>query len=130
MAETKPGTPPVRARIGNTGEGGRRQPALCLSHRPRDEELPISHLNLPEPTPFGDSHLGWPSTTPYLGFDNDPYSAISIWFKVDDVGAAIDKLVALGATPLTPPSSDESPGEVIARVRDPSGSVVGLLADA
>ena len=44
MAETKPGTPPVRARIGNTGKGGRRHPALCLSHQPRDEELPINHL--------------------------------------------------------------------------------------
>ncbi len=44
MAVTKPGTPPVRARIGNTGENGRRQPAPCLSHRPRGEELPISRL--------------------------------------------------------------------------------------
>ena len=45
MAETKPGTPPVRARIGNTGEDGRRHPAQCLSHHPRGEELPISHLD-------------------------------------------------------------------------------------
>jgi hypothetical protein len=45
MAETKPGTPLVRARIGNPGEDGRRQPAPCLSHRPRSEELPISHLD-------------------------------------------------------------------------------------
>ena len=44
MAETEPGTPPVRARIGNTGEGGLRQPAKRLSHHPRDEELPINHL--------------------------------------------------------------------------------------
>ena len=43
MAETKPGTPPVRARIGNTGEDGRRQPVPCLSHQPLDEELPVSH---------------------------------------------------------------------------------------
>ena len=49
---------------------------------------------------------------------------------MDEVDAAIDRLVALGATPLTPPSSDESPGEVIARVRDPAGNIVGLLADA
>lgn len=59
-------------------------------------------MDLAEPTPLGDSHLGRPSTTPYLGFDDDPYGAISIWFKVHDVDAAIDKLVALGATPLTP----------------------------
>ena len=47
MAETKPGTPPVRARIGNTGEDGWRHPAWCLSHRPRGEELPINHLAAP-----------------------------------------------------------------------------------
>jgi len=46
MAETEPGTPPVRARIGHTGEGGRRHPAMGLSHQPRDEELPINHLGL------------------------------------------------------------------------------------
>ena len=46
MAEIKPGTPPVRARIGHTGEGGRRHPALCLSHQPRGEELPINHLGI------------------------------------------------------------------------------------
>jgi len=62
-------------------------------------------------------HLGWTSTTPYLGFDDDPYSAISIWFKVDDIEAAIEKLVALGATPLTPPNADD-------------GNVLALLADA
>jgi predicted enzyme related to lactoylglutathione lyase len=86
-------------------------------------------FDLPEPTPMGDSHVGWP-TTPYLGFDTDPYSAISIWFKVDDVEAAIEKLVAAGATRLTPPDENESPGEIIARVRDPAGNVVGLVADA
>jgi len=44
MAETKPGTPPGRARIGNTGEEGRRQPAPCLGHHPRGDELPINQL--------------------------------------------------------------------------------------
>jgi hypothetical protein len=44
MAETKPGTPPGRGRIGNTGEDGRRQPAQCLGHHPRGGELPINHL--------------------------------------------------------------------------------------
>jgi hypothetical protein len=45
MAETKPGTPPGRARIGNTGEEGRRQPAPCLGHHPRGERLPVGHLD-------------------------------------------------------------------------------------
>jgi branched-chain amino acid transport system permease protein len=46
MAETKPGTPPARARIGNTGESGRRQPAPRLSHQPRGAELSINHLEV------------------------------------------------------------------------------------
>ena len=46
MDETEPGTPPDRARIGNTGEGGRRQPATRLGHHPRGDELPVSHLDL------------------------------------------------------------------------------------
>jgi hypothetical protein len=44
MAETEPGTPPRRARIGNTGEERRRQPAMCISHHLRDGESPASHL--------------------------------------------------------------------------------------
>src|SRR6187402_659827 len=55
MAETEPGTPPDRVRIGNTGERGRRQPAMHLGHHPRDDEFPVDHL-----TPHLD--LGSPST--------------------------------------------------------------------
>jgi len=44
MAATEPGTPPVRARTGNTGEHGRRHPAMRRSHHPRGEELPVNHL--------------------------------------------------------------------------------------
>ena len=49
---------------------------------------------------------------------------------MDDVPAAIARLVELGATELTPPDAAESPGKIVARVRDPAGNVVGLLADA
>jgi hypothetical protein len=49
MAETEPGTPPVRARIGNTGDEGRRHPATCLGHLPPGEELPISRLGHERP---------------------------------------------------------------------------------
>src|SRR2546425_1235558 len=35
---------PRRARIENTGEEGRRQPAILISHHPRGEELPVNHL--------------------------------------------------------------------------------------
>ncbi len=44
MTETEPGTPAERARIER--ERGRRQPAMCRSHLPRGEELPVTHLTL------------------------------------------------------------------------------------
>ncbi len=47
-----------------------------LLHSERFAELADFYraaMDLPEPTPLGDSHVGWPSTTPYLGFDDDPY---------------------------------------------------------
>ena len=104
-----------------------------LLHSERYAELADFYrraLGLPEPTPHGETHLGFPSLTPYLGFDDEPYAAVSVWFRVDDVGAAVARLAGLGATRLTPPGRDESPGEVIARMRDPAGHVIGLLADA
>ena len=55
MAETKLGTPPDRARIGNTGEGERRQPAMSLGHQPRGEGLPINHLGPGRLTALGAS---------------------------------------------------------------------------
>ena len=45
-----------------------------LLHSERFAELADFYrraMDLPEPTPLGDSHVGWPSTTPYLGFDAD-----------------------------------------------------------
>jgi membrane protein len=38
------GRRPSDARVGNTGEDGRSQPAMGRSHQPRGEELPINHL--------------------------------------------------------------------------------------
>jgi len=87
-------------------------------------------MDLPEPTAYGESHVGFPALSPYLGFDNDSYGGISIWLKVDNIDAAMSKFVSLGATELTPPNDQESPGEVIARLRDPAGNVLGLIADA
>src|ERR671925_75500 len=39
MAETEPGTPSERARIGNTWEGGPRQPAVSLQVRALEKRL-------------------------------------------------------------------------------------------
>src|SRR5919106_6465525 len=44
MAETEPGTPPRRARIRNTGEEGRRYPAMRRSHLLHGDEFPARHL--------------------------------------------------------------------------------------
>jgi hypothetical protein len=59
MAETEPGRRPDERVFGNSGDEGRRQPAMCLSHHPRGEELSINHLGWrdlgepaePEPDP-------------------------------------------------------------------------------
>jgi arylsulfatase A-like enzyme len=81
MAETEPGTPPVRVRIGNTGEDGRRQPATRLGHHPRDEELPVGHLGSSEVKPsflllvidclradtVARPHRAWPETSRLIG---------------------------------------------------------------
>jgi hypothetical protein len=104
-----------------------------LLHSERFAELADFYrraLDQPEPTPYGSSHLGFPGVSPYLGFDDDAYGPVSIWLRVDDIDAAIEKLLGLGATELTKPTNVESPGELIARVRDPAGNVLGLIADA
>ncbi|WP_101787302.1 VOC family protein [Nonomuraea indica] len=51
--------------------------------------------------------------------------AITHW-HVDDVAAALDRLLALGATPHTP-LTEYGPGFVAASVVDPFGNVLGVM---
>jgi len=54
-----------------------------------------------------------------------PAGAIVYW-HVDDVDAALDRLVALGATPHQPPR-DFGTGFVGASVIDPFGNILGIM---
>ncbi|MFG3442334.1 VOC family protein [Nonomuraea sp. NPDC047897] len=49
-----------------------------------------------------------------------------IHWHVDDVSAALDRLLALGATPHTP-LTEYGPGFVAASVVDPFGNVLGVM---
>jgi lactoylglutathione lyase len=52
-----------------------------------------------------------------------------IGFKVTDVDAAFNKLIALGAQPVMPPT-DRSWGQRTAYVRDPDGHLIELAQDS
>lgn len=55
-----------------------------------------------------------------------PAGAVMYW-QVDDVQAAYDSLVSLGATELEPPIARGELGWVTATVVDPFGNIIGLM---
>jgi predicted enzyme related to lactoylglutathione lyase len=61
----------------------------------------------------------------YDTLGHDPSGAVVYW-HVDDMQGTIDRLVALGATPLNAPQ-DRGEGFITASVRDPFGNVLGLM---
>jgi len=58
--------------------------------------------------------------------DGRPAGAVMYW-HVDDVAAAVERLTSLGATVLEPPTNRGDEGWVTATVADPFGNVVGLM---
>jgi uncharacterized glyoxalase superfamily protein PhnB len=86
-------------------------------------------LELSEPN-HSPGHLGFQVGAVYLGFDQvdggwaSP-AAVTLWFRVDDVQAAFDRFIALGArvnyAPVTKPW-----GDVLASVFDLDGNLIGL----
>jgi uncharacterized glyoxalase superfamily protein PhnB len=90
----------------------------------------VRAIGLPNPTPFGDDHLGIRLEGGlYLGFDQveaaAPTGTISLWFDVDNLRARFTRCLELGATseyePRRMPWGDE-----IASLRDPDGNRFGL----
>lgn len=61
------------------------------------------------------------------GLGTGPSGTITYW-QVDDVTAAFDRLVSVGAKPLQPPT-ELSRGFMIGSVVDPFGNVLGLRFD-
>lgn len=75
-------------------------------------------------------HIGFRLPGLYLGFDQAAGefgrpSAVTLWFRVDDVAGAYERLTALGATTRYPPTRKPW-GDVLAAVHDPEGNIVGL----
>lgn len=50
-----------------------------------------------------------------------------IYWHVDDVQAALDRLLSMGATPYTPLTKRGDAGFVTAAVADPFGNVLGIM---
>ncbi|HSJ46930.1 MAG TPA: VOC family protein [Euzebyales bacterium] len=59
------------------------------------------------------------------GWDTGTGGAILYW-HVDDLGAAIERLLAMGATTYEP-VTERGPGFVTAAVTDPFGNVLGVM---
>ena len=88
-------------------------------------------FDLPEPNRQGDDHLGFPFGDIYLGFDRageahrEYPGPVSLWFRVDDLSAAFDHFVEIGAKVKYPPT--EKPwGDTLAALYDPDGNLIGL----
>jgi predicted enzyme related to lactoylglutathione lyase len=76
-------------------------------------------------------HMGQAVGPIYLGFDQvdalegEASPRVSLWFTVDDLQAAFDRLVALGAGVRYPPTQKPWGGH-LASVYDPDGNLLGL----
>jgi catechol 2,3-dioxygenase-like lactoylglutathione lyase family enzyme len=80
--------------------------------------------------PYADApyYVGYrPGTGPEVGLDPNagPGQGPICYSDVADIEAALEKLIAAGAT-AERPVSDVGGGLLIATVRDPDGSIVGL----
>ena len=88
-------------------------------------------FDLPDPSRQGDNHLGFQLGGIYLGFDRAEQAhheypgPISLWFRVDDLVAAFDHFIEIGARIKYPPT--EKPwGDTLAALYDPDGNLIGL----
>ncbi|MFQ5759281.1 MAG: VOC family protein [Candidatus Bathyarchaeia archaeon] len=88
-------------------------------------------LQLEVPIPHGDDHLGFQLSGTYLGFDQVDKDramhpgAVSLWFRVDSIEAAFERLREIGAEVKYPPTKKPW-GDVLAAVQDPDGNIIGL----
>ncbi len=124
-------------------EGAQTNAALetAIVHTRRMEELARFYavgLGLGPFAPTGPDHLGQQVGAAYLGFDQaeddvssdvssdeDRARGVSLWFTVDDLEAAFERFVALGARVRYAPTTKPW-GARLACVLDPDGNRVGL----
>jgi len=88
-------------------------------------------LQLGLPQPQGDNHLGFQIADNYFGFDkvDDAHfkypSAVSLWFRVDDIETTYNRFKQLGAKVKYPPTKKPW-GDILAALFDPDGNLIGL----
>jgi predicted enzyme related to lactoylglutathione lyase len=91
-------------------------------------------LELDAPEPHGDAHLGL--SLPgggYLGFDRvaapkgAPPGRVQVWFRAPEIEITFERLMRLGGSAVLAPSTNESPGEILAMLADPEGNIIGLV---
>jgi predicted enzyme related to lactoylglutathione lyase len=92
-------------------------------------------LSLPASQQTGENHIGFDIDRVYLGFERvkggiaKPSETISIWFYVEDIKAAFDRFVEIGALAIEKPALQEN-GEFLARLQDLDGNLMGLIQKA
>jgi len=82
------------------------------------------------PYEISPNHLGCRVGPIYFGFDQvedakQGDSNVTLWFEVDDIQGAFDRLLAMGARERYPPSRKPW-GATLAAVYDPDGNMIGL----
>lgn len=104
---------------------------ICTTRMSELAEFYRLGLELEEPKPQGDAHLGFQVQGTYLGFDQveeDQFlhpGAHSLWFRVNNIEEAFEHLKNIGAKVKYPPTKKPW-GTTLAAVFDPDGNVVGL----
>ena len=88
-----------------------------------------SGLQLCDPN-HSPGHIGYQVGPVYLGFDqvdreSAEESAVTLWFRVDDIEAAYARFIELGAASVYAPV-DKPWGDRLAAVLDPDGNRIGL----
>jgi predicted enzyme related to lactoylglutathione lyase len=92
-------------------------------------------FGLPVPQQTGDNHIGFDLDRVYLGFERvkggiaKPSGTISIWFYVEDIKAAFNRFVEIGALVIENSTLQEN-GEFLARFQDLDGNLIGLIQKA
>jgi len=86
-------------------------------------------LGLADPN-HSPGHIGFQVGPVYLGFDQvdrtaAAESAVTLWFRVDDIDAVYKRFVSLGAPSVYPPV-DQPWGDRLAAVLDLDGNRIGL----
>lgn len=98
---------------------------------PRMEELARFYQKALQLGDFNRSpgHIGMQVGPVYLGFDQDEEASsgagMTLWFTVDDIQMAFDRLVDMGAEVRYPPSKKPW-GGFLAAVYDPDGNMLGI----